>query len=92
MTKMEEKLIELGYRRHQTYYYDTNKENKYTIYSKEYGCDLDIIIELLNNEKVDRHFLKNSYTEIEYLETIKRIKRAFNTMIKDIRELRECQD
>ena len=80
MTKLEQKLIELGY----------EKFHKYC-YKKEYGIKFTIFIRLVENNrnKINDNWISiNMLQPIEFQQDIDNLQQAFNLMQKDLEELR----
>lgn len=79
MTKLEEKLVELGY------------ENVYAnVYLKRLNSIYSISFEVYSNV-----YFYNTYREIKTFKTqqdIDNLQLAFNVMQKDLEELKLCQD
>lgn len=78
MTKLEEKLIELGY----------EKEKLSYVKRLEGRIEIHIFIypnELVGGVEQGDHF-------VIYQSQINRLQKAFNQLQKDLEELKECQD
>ena len=87
MTKLEEKLIELGYEHHENYY-------SHRLYIKKHLDTNDFITIRLSK---DRTKISNAYIDYDsyYFTNQKQINNlqlAFNELQKDLEELKSCQD
>jgi hypothetical protein len=89
MTKLEDKLKELGYHKYQTTYF-RDDDKPYIDFKKQYCYRATIHIELYDN-KIDAY---NVTTEYEYFTTqqaIDNLQQAFNIMQKDLEVLKEYE-
>ena len=82
MTKLEQKLIELGY------------ENIYanSRWCKEYDGNKNIFITTDEYHKKIKDYYIHFYSNIECQEDIDNLQQAFNEMQNDLKELEQCQD
>lgn len=83
MNKLEEKLIELGY-----------KYNKYVnCFSKKYSGFISIFIELIENKsKTGNYFVEYPTYLFNKQEQIDNLQQAFNEMQNDLAILKECEE
>ena len=79
MTKLEQKLIELGYVK-------DRKRGKYTKRFRYYNLVIIIAFKEIADFYIDRNITIDKQQDIYNLQL------AFNTMQKDLEELKKCQD
>ena len=81
MTKLEQKLSELGYKPY------------YCCYEKIVG-KISIFVEPFNEPftKIHKMYVYNENNYIKRQEQIDDLQQAFNEMQKDLEELKKCQD
>ncbi len=85
MTKLEEKLIELGYVK--------NRQMSYE-YETYYFRNFDSFINLYINVEVDgyiTHSYVQAFDTYAYQEQIDNLQQAFNQLQKDLKELKEYE-
>ena len=88
MTKLEEKLIELGYEIDRE---ENDTENDFCA-CKKGNNNADIIIGVWDN-KIKSYYLYTYFTKhIRRQDTIDNLQQAFNEMQKDLEELKECEE
>lgn len=88
MTKLEEKLIELGYELKRI---EENTENEF-IASKSVNCDGDIVMGIWEN-KIKCYYLYTYFCKhIFRQDTIDNLQQAFNVMQKDLEELKKYEN
>ena len=80
MTKLEEKLIELGYE-----FYCPN------YYAKLY-CDQTIYIELRYKQYIQDYYVEAHYWNFKFKKQIDNLQQAFNELQKDLEILKECEE
>lgn len=83
MTKLEKKLIELGYKPSRYINY------RYAKTVNEYGLELVFLLKD-NNGDIDKHYLSLSYT-LTNKQDIDNIQQAFNQLQQDLKELKEYE-
>ena len=79
MTKLEEKLIDLGY-----------EYESMTYYSKIFG-DHKIYIDLFCKRKIEDYFLQSHILNFRKQEQINNLQQAFNEMQKDLEVLKKYE-
>ena len=80
MSRLEQKLQELGYLKH------TPRSLKYGKYVNEYELLIDISIKPFKSYIVMECFWLSEQSEID------RLQQAFNQLQSDLKELKQCQD
>lgn len=90
MTKLEEKLIELGYVKKQTLYLEDDTI-PYIEFKKGYCYHVTICIELYDN-KVDTYGIYEDYDFFTKQQAIDNLQKAFNIMQKDLAILKELEN
>ena len=85
MTKLEQKLIELGYEKQQKY----NSKQIIILYLKDMFYGLTIYYNLVTNKIVDNLVLTNGKC-VRTQQDIDSLQLAFNEMQKDLEILKEC--
>ena len=87
MTKLEQKLIELGYKK------EFEFGGKFIYFSKRKWRFVEIGI-LINKElnKIDSYRVDMDDRKITYYKEVDEINEAFNEMQKDLEELKSCQN
>ena len=83
MTKLEEKLIELGYK--------LEIEEDGVIASKSINFNADIVIGIYDN-KINSYYVYSYSNHIRRQDTIDNLQQAFNEMQKDLAILKEVKD
>ena len=89
MSRLEEKLIELGYRKTKTVYFAQN-EIPYIFYEKEYCCRADICI-ILYDDKIEDYYVESDYIRFSKQQALNNLQQAFNEMQKDLEVLKEYE-
>ena len=80
MTKLEQKLIELGYKQYHDYY--IKRINGYDIWVEPYNSPFN---------KIHKMYVYNHNNYIKGQEQIDNLQQAFNEMQKDLGILKECE-
>ena len=81
MTKLEEKLIELGY-----------IDVRYSRWRKNYDRNKDILIITDEYHKKIKEYHIDFHSFIECQKDINELQQAFNVMQRDLAILKECED
>lgn len=84
MTKLEQKLAELGYRKEQL-------PNEITIYVKRYNYYFSFVI-AINKEKVENFIYPEHIIYQIHKKDSDNLQQAFDVMQRDLEELKKCQD
>ena len=82
MTKLEQKLIELGYK--ETYYY---KDKHKDMYKYSYGNEINFIV---YKNRIERSYIASS-TFVNQ-DNINDLQQAFNELQKDLEILKGCEE
>jgi hypothetical protein len=88
MTKLEEKLKELEYKKIKTIYFEED-DTPVIIFEKPYCFHASIYIELFD-DIIENYYIKNDYNNIVTQQAIDNLQQAFNVMQKDLDVLRKC--
>lgn len=89
MTKLEEKLIELGYEKTTTTYI-CDDDIPIIKFEKKYCYKATILIILYDN-KIEDCFVETIYQRFMKQEQINNLQQAFDEMQRDLEELKLCQ-
>ena len=86
MTKLEEKLIELGYEKREVFYQNNN------IYRTKYIKSVNNVAYIeINVYENYTYYVRNEYA-ISNQSMIDKIQQAFNVMQRDLEILKECEE